>query len=161
MKIKDAMQNGARICRAEDNLMNAAEMMRRENCGVLCVADADGNFLGLLDEREICVAVAARNRKASAVTIGEVNLTKTPVCAAANDLEDAVRKMRKYKIETLAVVCKAGEIVGSVSIFDALLAVHKNKKLQKRIYATLKAIHKPRPIILREITADNPPINPS
>jgi hypothetical protein len=42
-------------------------------------------------------------------------------------------------------------LAGILSVSDILLAVGKDKDLKKKIYAALKAIYKPRPIVLREI----------
>jgi len=104
-----------------------------------------------LTDRDLCLAVVARNRKASDVKTAELINDAPVVCAANDKLEDALRKMRRHQIKRLAAVGKDGELVGILSITDVLLSVRKDKDLKKKIYATLKAIFKPRPIVLREI----------
>ncbi len=62
--------------------------------------------------------------------------------------------MRKYQVKRLAAIGADGELVGILSVTDVLkFAAGKDKKLEKKVYATVKAIFKPRPIVLREVSA--------
>lgn len=155
MKVKDVMKTDVAFCSTEDNLKKTAEMMRHRDCGVIPIVNAEMRVVGMLTDRDICLAVAARNRKASDVKNVELINGKAIVCATEDRLEDALRKMRKHQIKRLAVVGADGELVGILSVADALLAVRKNKNLKKKIYATLKIIAKPRPIVLREVAGKN------
>ena len=51
-----------------------------------------------------------------------------------------------------AVVGENGALVGIISITDLIL---KAPKLKKKIHSALKAIGKPRPIVLKEIAEEN------
>ena len=149
------MKADAEFCSSEDSLMKAAEIMRRKGINALPVMDEENRVSAFINENDICFTVAARNRKASAVKIAELNLPKAKICSPEDELEDALKKMRKNQTAHLAVINKTNEPIGTLSIFDVLLFVRKNKKLQKQVYSTMKAIFKPRPIVLREISADN------
>lgn len=153
MKVKDVMKTDVGFCSTEDNLMKVAEVMRRRDCGVVPIVGADKKVVGMLTDRDLCLAVVARNRKASDVKTEEILGGKPVVCAADNKLEDALRKMRKYQVKRLAVIGASGELVGIFSITDILLAVRRDKKLKKKVYATLEKIFKPSPIGLREVSA--------
>lgn len=146
------MKTHVGFCSAADNLMKAAEIMRRRECGAVPIVDERNRVVGMLTDRDVCLAVAARNRKASDVKCSElINGCKTVVfCAAEDKLEDALRKMRKHQIDRLAAIGAGGELVGILSIGDVLPAARRDKKLKKKIYATLEKISKPRPIVLRE-----------
>ncbi len=152
MKVKDVMKIDVGFCSTEDNLMKAAEIMRFRDCGAVPIVDAENRVVGMLPDRDLCLAVVARNRKASDVKTGELLHGETIICAAEDKLEDVLRKMRKYQIKRLAAVGSGGELVGILSINDILLVVRKDKNLKKKVYATLKAIVKPRPIVLREVS---------
>jgi len=153
MKVKDVMKTNVSFCSTEDSLMKAAEVMRHRDCGVVPIVDEDKKVVGMLTDRDLCLAVVARNRKASDVKTEELLRGKAIVCAAEDKLEDALRKMRKYQVKRLAAIGADGEVVGILSVTDVLqLAVRKDKKLKKKVYATLKAIFKPRPIVLREVS---------
>ncbi len=152
MKVKDVMKTDVGFCSADDNLMKCAEMMRRRDCGVVPVVDEEQRVIGMLTDRDLCLAVVARNRKASDVRTGDLIKGEAVVCAADDKIETVLRKMRKNQIKRLAVIGASGELVGILSVSDLLLGVRKDKNLKKKIYSTLKAIYKPRPIVLREIS---------
>jgi len=154
MKVKDVMKTSVGFCSTEDSLMKAAEVMRHRDCGVVPIVDEDKKVVGMLTDRDLCLAVVARNRKASDVKTEELLRGKAIVCAADDEIEDALRKMRKYQVKRLAAIGSGGELVGILSVTDVLqLAAGKDKKLKKKVYATLKAIFKPSPIVLREVSA--------
>ena len=150
MRLKDVMKTDVEFCSVEDNLMKIAEIMRRRDCGAVPIVDEQYCVVGMLTDRDICFAVAARNRKASDVKCKELINGEAIVCAADDKLTDALRKMRKHRIERLAAIGAGGELVGVLSIGDLLPAVQRDKKLKKKVYATLEKISKPRPIVLRE-----------
>jgi CBS domain-containing protein len=155
MKVKDAMKTDVGACSTEDSLMKAADVMRLRDCGVVPVLDDEKTAVGMLTDRDICLAIVARNRKASDVKTKDLLKSKVITCLADDDLESALRKMRKYQIKRLAVVDKDSKLVGMLTISDVLLSVRKDKSLKKKIYTTIKAIAKPRPIVLREIPENN------
>lgn len=152
MKVKDVMKTDVGFCDLEDNLKKAAEIMRYRDCGVVPIVDDKKRVVGMLTDRDVCLAVAARNRKASEVKTKEVIKGKAIFCSPEDKLEDALRKMRKYQIKRLTAVSENGELAGILSITDIMLSVRKNKDLKKKVYATLKAIFKPRPIVLQEVS---------
>lgn len=154
MKVKDAMKTDVVFCAPQDNLMKVAELMRLRDCGAIPIVDDKKAVVGILTDRDVCLAIAARNRKASDVKAEDLGKRKVVSCYAEDDLETALRRMRKYKIKRLVVVEKSGELAGILSIADFVLSVRKDKKLKKKIYAAIKSIAQPKPIVLREI-ADN------
>ena len=155
MKVKDAMKTDVGACSTEDSLMKAADVMRLRDCGVVPIIDDEKNVVGMLTDRDICLAIVARNRKASDVKTKDLLKNEAITCLADDDLESALRKMRKYQIKRLAVVDKDAKLVGMLTISDILLSVRKDKSLKKKIYSTIKAIAKPRPIVLQEIPENN------
>ena len=136
--------------------MKTAEMMRHRDCGVVPVVDDERRVVGMLTDRDLCLAIVARNRKASDVKTKDLIKGEAIVCAADDKIESVLKKLRKYQIKCLAVVGASGELVGILSVGDILLGVRKDKNLKKKIYSTLKAIAKPRPIVLREVNKSEP-----
>ena len=161
MRVKDVMKSDVGFCLAADNLMRVAETMLRRDCGIVPVVDEDKRVVGVLTDRDLCLAIVARNRKASDVKAGDLIKGEAIVCAADDKLEAVLRKLRKNQIKRLAVVGDGGELVGILSVSDILLGVRKDKKLKKKCYVTMKSLAKPRPIVLREIKkeATNEPDN--
>ncbi len=152
LKVKDIMKTDVAFCTTTDSLMRAADLMRRRDCGIVPIVDENKKLVGALTDRDLCLIVVARNRKASDVKAGEFVKEKTITCAAEDKVEGVLKKMRRHQLKRFIVVGEEKELVGIFSITDVLSSVGKNKTLKKKTYATLKAIFKPRPIVLREIT---------
>lgn len=161
MKVKDVMKMDVGFCLAEDSLMKAAEIMRHRDCGVVPIVDDERRVIGMLTDRDLCLAIVARNRKASDVQTKDLIRSEPIVCAADDKIESVLRKLRKNQIKRLAVVGAIGELVGIVSVSDILLGIRKDKNLKKKTYATLKAVAKPRSIVLREISVDEDTLFPA
>jgi len=160
MKVKDVMKTDVGFCSAEDSLMKCGEMMRRMDCGAVPILDEERRVVGMLTDRDLCLAVVARNRKASDVRTGDLIKGAAVVCAADDKIESVLKNLRRNRIKRLPVIGAGGELVGIVSVSDILLGVRKDKNLKKKIYATLKAVAKPRPIVLREVLVNENEVRP-
>lgn len=141
------------FCHPADNLQKAVEIMWRKDCGVVPIIDKKKRVVGMITDRDICIALASKNEKASEMKVSELIKNKIVACPESETLETALKKMKRKQIKRLPVVNKKRELVGILSITDVLLSCEKDKKLQKKVFSTLKAIGKPHPIILKEISA--------
>lgn len=155
MRVKDIMKTDVAFCRTTDNLMRVASLMRQRDCGIVPIVDEKSKVVGVLTDRDLCLAVVARNRKASDVKAADLIGTAAIVCRSEDKIETVLKLMKKNQIKRLAVTNESGELAGIVSISDLLLGVRKSKNLKKKIYSTLKAVAKPRPIVLREVAAND------
>ena len=73
MLVKDLMSKPAATCRRETNLGAAVEILWQQNCGFLPVVDAEEKVVGVITDRDICIAlgysgdvIQARNRAVEA-----------------------------------------------------------------------------------------------
>lgn len=151
MKIRAIMTTDIGFCNLEDSLTQAAEIMWQKDCGVVPVIDGEKKIVGMITDRDICIAAATRDQKPSDIKAMEIISDNIISCKSNEKVEKALKKMKKYQLKRLAIVGKKCELVGILSINDILLGGRKVKKLRKKIYQTLKAIGTPRPIILKEI----------
>src|SRR5688500_7110842 len=143
MKVKKLMTERVEFCHLEDDLTKAVEIMWRRDCGVVPVIDGTMRVVGMITDRDISIAAASRNQKPSEIKIGEVMANGNLVtCSPDEDVEEALKKMRRKQIKRLSVVSQDGMLIGILSITDILL---KDKKLKKKVFSALKAIAKPRP----------------
>ena len=150
MKVKKLMTAEVEFCHLEDDLTKAVEIMWRRDCGVVPVIDGNMRVVGMITDRDISIAAGSRNQKPSEIKIGEVITNGNLVtCSADETAEEALRKMRRKQIKRLPVVSQNGALIGILSVTDILL---KDNKLKKKVFSALKAIAKPRPIVLDEIT---------
>jgi CBS-domain-containing membrane protein len=91
------------------------------DCGALPVVDDDGKFIGMITDRDICMAVATRPRLASDILVGEVTSGAIYVCHPTDEVQLALMTMRKEKVRRLPVVNDKGMLQGILSTNDIIL----------------------------------------
>jgi CBS domain-containing protein len=152
MKVYEVMTIEVGFCLLEDNLTKAAEIMWEKDCGVVPVVDAENRVVGVITDRDICIAAASRSLKTSEIKTSEMNFRPVIVCVMEDDVKDVLRRMRKYKVKRLCVTNDNKELLGVISLTDILLKAGEKKSVRKLILSTLNAIAKPAPIVLRAET---------
>ena len=114
MKVKDMMHKGVE-CVSPDTTINAvAKRMRELDVGAIPVA-TNGTLVGMVTDRDICVA---DNESMSKVKAKDVMTSGVVYCRDNEDVEDAVRIMEGKQICRLLVLDEAMQMVGMVSLGD-------------------------------------------
>ena len=121
MKVKEVMTATPYYCQPEMNLGSATELMWNANCGFLPVEGTDGKVVGVVTDRDICVALGTRNRLAGDVTVGEVMSGKLYSCDPEDDIHVALQTMKEGTVRRLPVIAKNSTLAGVVSTDDILL----------------------------------------
>lgn len=121
MKVKDVMMGTPYYCQLDTNLGSAAELMWIGNCGFLPVVDANGKIVGVVTDRDICIALGTRNRLPGGVTVREVMSNRIFACSADDDVHVALRTMQEGGVRRLPVIAQNETVVGVISMDDLLL----------------------------------------
>jgi CBS domain-containing protein len=121
MTVKDVLTQPVVTCQPETNLAAAIALMWQNDCGVLPVLAKTGELVGILTDRDICIALGTRNRSAAELTAREVMGTNPLTCKPADDVRAAMITMRNAKIRRLPVVDEDGGLAGIVSVADIAL----------------------------------------
>ena len=121
MKVSDLMTKPAASCRPETNLAAAGALMWENDCGVLPVLNDRQQVIGVITDRDICIALATRNGRASEITVADVCTHEPALCSSKDDVQAALRTMQARKIRRLPVVDAAGGLEGIVSMNDIVL----------------------------------------
>jgi CBS domain-containing protein len=121
MKVREVMMGTPFYCQAETNLGSATELMWNANCGFLPVEAENGKVIGVITDRDICIALGTRNQIAGDVKVGEVMGDKLYFCGPDDDIHMALQSMKQAKVRRLPVIAKNGSLVGVVSMDDVLL----------------------------------------
>jgi len=77
--------------------------------------------MGVITDRDICVALGTRGKPSGEVLVRDVMSKNVFSCAPDDDIHMALRTMREGRVRRLPVVAKSGELVGVVSIDDIVL----------------------------------------
>lgn len=140
MKVKDIMTEEPRTCSPDTNLAAAAALMLDGDCGILPVV-ADGKLVGVVTDRDMYIALATRNRRASELTVGEVVQTPVYTCGPDDDVQTALETMKQHCVRRLPVAGFDGTILGIISMNDVVLASGSRKPVRDAdVVTTLQAI---------------------
>lgn len=148
MKVKDIMTPEPLICAPGTNLGAAAALMLDGDCGIVPVVE-DGKLVGVVTDRDICIALATRNRLASDITAGEVLQAPVHTCGPDDDVHAALATMKQHRVRRLPVEGFGGMVAGIISLNDILVATGAKKPVRDaEVVEALQAIcghHHPAP----------------
>lgn len=125
MKVQDVMTNNVRCCNRETNLAAAVALLWEGNCGVLPVVE-DGKVMGIVTDRDICIALGTRNRPAHEITVRDIITETVATCRATDDVASALETMRWAKVRRIPVVSSERRLLGMLSLNDIALRVGKS-----------------------------------
>jgi CBS domain-containing protein len=122
MKVQEVMTAPARSCRPSTTIVEAARTMWDNDCGSLPVLDEDGAPAGIITDRDICMALARKNRFPGNVAVREVMSAHPFVCQPDDEVGEALATMAARQVRRLPVVNGGGRLVGIVSLSDIAAA---------------------------------------
>jgi CBS domain-containing protein len=132
MKVEELMTHNVRTCRSGDTLSTAAQLMWDGDCGCVPVISDDGSkrVVGMLTDRDICMATHFRGCRPREIAVGDVMSTGVRAVGPSEDLADAEAIMRDAQVRRLPVVDGNQELLGIVSLAD--LAREADRKRQSK-----------------------------
>lgn len=125
MKVRDVMTCNVFTCRPETDLAAVAKIMWDGDCGAVPVVDGGGKAIGMITDRDICMAVATQNLSASEIPVSKVFSGKLYACESGDSVKDALKVMGREKVHRLPVINKFGMLEGILSMSDIVLHVEK------------------------------------
>lgn len=141
MQVQDIMVRDPKFCRLNNNLAAAAAIMWANDCGALPVLDGGGKVVGMITDRDICIAAGTRNRIPADIQVSEVVPEKIYTCAPEDDIHAALKTMQKQKVRRLPVVGKEGKLQGILCLNDVALNTKRGDALSyEDTIETLQAI---------------------
>ncbi len=123
MKVQDVMTRDVQTCRPETNLAPVAMTMYHFDCGTIPVVDDEGRVVGMITDRDICIALATKHQNAWDVQVRDVISWKVYACSPDDDITTALRVMRQERVRRLPVIDSGGRLQGLLSINDVVLHV--------------------------------------
>lgn len=118
MKVEQIMNRNVRVCRPQDSLNEAAQIMWDERCGAVPVVDEHSRPVGFLTDRDICMAAYTQGKPLIALRVEGAMARKVICCATEDDLDSAAQLMRQNCTRRLPVIDRQGVLVGLLSLDD-------------------------------------------
>jgi len=144
MLVDELMSRHPRVCHPGTDLASVTSLLWFGDVGVLpVVGEADGKVIGMITDRDVCIALGSRNRIASEVTAAEVMATAVVSCRPDDSVEAALETMKTARLRRLPVVDGEGSLVGILSLTDAILNATSANGVGAAALGALKAISAP------------------
>ena len=146
MKVRAVMNKPVKTVNAASSLAAAGKIMSENDCGVLPVVDEKNQVIGVLTDRDVCLALTAKNRLASEVVVEEAMSPRVFACGPDDEIQAALETMEYRLVRRLPVLDDSRKLVGILSIDD--IVIHAGPATAKRpaevtygeAFSTLKAI---------------------
>ncbi len=138
MKAQEIMSKNPRTVTPEMAVMEAAQLMKSEDVGVLPVVESSSSkrLLGVITDRDIAIRVVAEGRASASVR--DVMSAGVKSCKADDSVKDVMALMGREQVRRVPIVDSRGELVGIVSQADIVLEGD-----DKRAEETIEKISKP------------------
>ena len=127
MKVKEIMSASPKTCTLNDNLANVARLMWEADCGIVPVVAEGGRVVGLITDRDICMASMTKGRNVSNIVVEDVVSGKVFTCKPNDDIHIALDTMRENKVRRLPVIAADGTLQGMLSMNDVMLRAEETR----------------------------------
>jgi CBS-domain-containing membrane protein len=121
MKVKEIMTPNAKAIWLTESLADAAQLMWENDCGVLPIIKDGRKVIGMITDRDICMAAAMRDSNPSHVSVEEVMTGLVYSVSPEDEIDQALAAMQEHKIRRVPVVNAEGELEGILSMNDIML----------------------------------------
>ena len=154
MNVEHLMTRDVESCTPESNLAEAAMIMWRRDCGfVPVVENHGGRLVGVITDRDICMATATKHAVPDSLRVGTVMNRQAVTCSPSDDLQMAMNRMSEKQMRRLPVVDMDGRLKGVLSLNDLALAAERTANLDKGSVGFADVAE-----VLREISAHRVPV---
>ena len=120
MNVAHCMTRDPKTCRASDTLERAAQIMWENDCGCVPVLDDASKIVGIITDRDVCMASYTRGAPLHALGVGSAMAHDVATCRPGDTLETALRTMRSHQVRRLPVLDQDGGIAGLISLTDVV-----------------------------------------
>lgn len=156
MKVREIMTEPPLTCTPETSLAVAARRMREADYGTLPVVDSGGRLVGIITDRDICLAMAGTTRNTLNIAVHEAMTQKTFSALLDDDVHGALATMKSARVRRLPVRDAAGHLKGMLSIEDIIVrGLEGNGVAAEEVIDALRTMYVRLPIAVEGSTLDD------
>ncbi|MBM4062711.1 MAG: CBS domain-containing protein [Planctomycetes bacterium] len=124
MQAKELMTKDPAAVRLVERLDAAARVMWETDCGFCPVVDATGLLVGVLTDRDLCMAAYTQGRSLGEIPVS-VAMSRNPrTCRGEDPLTAVLQTMQQAQVHRLPVVDGRGALVGVIAMNDLVRAAY-------------------------------------
>jgi len=103
--------------------------MWRGDCGTLPVVADGGKVVGMITDRDICMAAATKHRDPATIRVREVTSRKVYGCSPDTDIHEALKIMHEKQVRRLPILdALTKKLTGILSMNDVALKAQTGAK---------------------------------
>ncbi len=132
MQVEQLMTRDVKAAREHDTLQAAAQIMWDRNCGCVPIVDADNRVVGIITDRDICLAAFAQSKTLSRMHVGDSMARRVHTCRVDDTLAYVEALMQQKQVRRLPVVDSEDQLVGIISLHDLAREAQREMSLAER-----------------------------
>lgn len=133
MYVSEIMSTNVACCHSEDSDSRAAQLMWENDCGVLPVVDAAGCAIGMVTDRDLCMAAYTRGRALTDLRVGDAMSHAVVACKQQDSVEEALRTMHRHRVRRLPVLDADLRVIGLLSMNDVVRAAGRGTRRDRKV----------------------------
>jgi CBS domain-containing protein len=118
MLVEQLMSCPAVTVSASDSLGRAAQLLWDHDFGALPVVDAEGRLVGMITDRDICMATYLRGQPPADISVEQAMARQVHACAPGDPIGVAEKIMSQFQVRRLPVADSSARVVGVLSLTD-------------------------------------------
>jgi CBS domain-containing protein len=119
MNCGELMTPSPTCAQASHSVADAAELMKREDVGLLPVVGDEGTrLIGVLTDRDIVVSVVAAGRDPRTTLVSDAMTPDPLACRPDESLETVMELMATHQVRRMPIIDDDGDVIGIVAQAD-------------------------------------------
>ncbi len=148
MLVSGLMNKDVHSCRTVDSLERAAQLMWDHDCGALPIQDERGHTVGVVTDRDICMAAYTQGKPLRAIPVTVAGSRSLHSVRPDTPVEVAEAVMKMHRIRRVPVLDLGGNLVGMCSLADIVRCARSAQDDDDglgadRIVSTLESVDRP------------------
>lgn len=150
LRAQQLMTHGAYCCRETDSLEQAARLMWEHDLGVVPVLDDSARAVGMLSDRDACMAAYIQGKPLSEISVGSVMSKSLYSVRPETPISVALELMGEHRVRRLAVLDEESRVLGVLGMNDVIREAARERENPNReisavsVIASLGKVSEPR-----------------
>jgi CBS-domain-containing membrane protein len=118
MNVEQIMNRDVKTCSPSSCVDDAVRIMWDNDCGCVPVVDGESHVVGMLTDRDVCIAAWSRGTPLACMKVSSVMSNAVHSCNPMDSIESAEETMKRERVHRLPVIGHDKQLVGILSLND-------------------------------------------